>query len=236
MRLAQSPMLSHRQIGAIAGRKHLPIPLPSTRLVTHSHGLEPPEGADRNSPGARRLQRMQAKLAEAIEYMEIEASPGLSVAWQRDSLSLCSSEPDAGMLSAATGVVQAGTLGDHGGDPSSCAEFTSRSVEGAVEESDRDAIVREMSAHRAVGHHQICCAGVGYESLTRVVEYRRRIDQARLRLHRHDHRLLQGLIQHRRDPGSVWLSVLAHGHIRHRLHWTHALAQAPRKEAALPGW
>ena len=44
------------------------------------------------------------------------------------------------------------------------------------------------------------------------------------------------LIRHRRDPGSVWLSVLAHGHIRHRLHWTHALAQAPPKEPALPGW
>src|SRR4029077_15014524 len=44
------------------------------------------------------------------------------------------------------------------------------------------------------------------------------------------------LIQHRRDPGSVWLSVLAHGHIRHRLHWTHALVQAPPKEPALPGW
>jgi hypothetical protein len=78
--------------------------------------------------------------------------------------------------------------------------------------------------------------GLGYEYLTRVVEYRRRIDPARLRVQRHDHGLLQGLIQHRRDPGSVWLSVLAHGHIRHRLHWTHALAQAPPEEPALPGW
>jgi hypothetical protein len=36
-------------------------------------------------------------------------SAGLSPAWQRDSLRLCSSGVDAGMLSTATGVVQAGS-------------------------------------------------------------------------------------------------------------------------------
>jgi hypothetical protein len=48
-------------------------------------------------------------------------------------------------------------------------------------------------------------------------------------------RRLARLVEHRRDPGTVRLPVLADSHVRHRLHGTHALTQAPPKDPGLPG-
>ena len=43
-------------------------------MVRHSEALEPPGDAAADSAGAKRLRRMQAKLADTIEQMKVEAN------------------------------------------------------------------------------------------------------------------------------------------------------------------
>ena len=60
-------------------------------VIRHSEAMEPPEDAATDSTGAKRLRRMQAKLADAIEEMKAEADAlrGAELYWvARDMVDL----------------------------------------------------------------------------------------------------------------------------------------------------